>query len=204
MSTPYSRRNQLREFNLALSLHCREMMEKELEHLMCIENVQILRHGRAWSMTRDDDSRHDGDLTEHNDELVMRSQDVESGDVASFAASIFEVIESMSGSLARQTYSAVSEAASDVGNVTSIKEAGSVTNGILDMLTKVKFAVDESGVVTRPTLHIHPSDYPAIEAAAQEGGIELERRVIQITNIKFWEAMQDEFARLSRFGGAPS
>jgi hypothetical protein len=196
---PFPYTPELKRFEQAFSESLRAHLDMKRAEFMPPENVQVYRHGTSW---RSDSSSHPDEISElqsHEHGLTIRWQDIIADDLSVMKRIFVDLGERMHGTIVREMYAKVSEAAESVGNTLSLKDVGSHAKAFLEMLRKIEFGVDREGKPSLPQFHASSEMIDAFLADLQSQGPDFEEQVRDIMKNKIAAAQERERVRRSKF-----
>lgn len=187
------------EFQRGANKFIAQQVKQSLDHMVAPENRMRLHHGRSWGETIAEVSEASGSLKEKSAETTIKFDSLLHNDLKVLVEFLDHISQAMSTALVRDMYATVSEAAEDVGNVVSQREAGSFAKAFLEMLKKIEFGVDAQGQVTLPSMHVPPEAGQRMLDELHAQGPEFQAEVQRIKREKSEAALKRERERLARY-----
>lgn len=185
------------EFAAEMNSFIQERVHSALEHLVSDENKLWLKHGRTWGQSVSDEPK--GELTQTSAAGEVPFAAIRANEVSVFANQAEQMARAMSDQIARHIYETVSAGAESVGNVVSVKEAGSSAAAFLSMLERTEFSVGRDGKVQFPSLHLGPDQFKKWKAELDAQGPEFKAKVDRLTAEKIQAALEREQVRLGKY-----
>jgi len=156
---PFPEFRAARAFNERFTALVGELLRQMVASQIPPENTHTFYHGREWTQHRSDGTEITGGVEAHVAELELRYNTVVEGRLEAIAAQARSMIEQMQSHFMRTLYETVGEGVEQVGNV--VDAAGKpMPEAFLEALRKIEFGVNRKGEVTRPSMHIHPDNFP--------------------------------------------
>ncbi|HEU0099024.1 MAG TPA: hypothetical protein VFQ67_09640 [Allosphingosinicella sp.] len=175
-----------------------QLNERTRETLVSRQNVMRMNHGRNWVHAARD-PEPDTSMHSITAEWLIPFREIADNDLSLIGRSILPMSEEMSRQFAQNMYRVVGEAAEQVGNVVSAENAGSVSQSLIEMMSKIELGVDRDGNVSMPQIHAgteaHAKLVAELENMAPEVAAELERLRLEKTR----EALDREAERRAKF-----
>lgn len=162
------------------------------------KNVLYFNHGADWVHSA---SKTEPDISMHriSAEWTIPFERIAENDLNLIAQTILPINEEMERQFAHNMYGAISAAAEKVGNVVSAKEAGSLSQSMLEMFRKIEFGVDRDGNVSMPQIHVSPDMHKRIVDEMQNVPVELTAEIERIKGEKIRLALDREALRKAKF-----
>jgi hypothetical protein len=175
-----------------------QLNERGRETLVSRQNVMRMNHGRKWVHSARD-PEPDTSMHSISAEWLIPFREIADNDLGLIGRSILPMSEEMSRQFAQNMYRTIGEAAERVGNVVSEENAGSVSQSLIEMMSKIEFGVDRDGNVSMPQIHAGENAHAKIVAElgnmTPEVAAELERLRLEKTR----EALDREAERRAKF-----
>jgi hypothetical protein len=172
--------------------------DRAREILVSRQNVMRMNHGKAWVHSARD-PEPDTSMHSISAKWVIPYKEIADNDLGLIARSILPMSEEMSRQFAKNMYDMIGAAAERVGNVVSTENAGSVSQSLIEMMSKIELGVDRDGNVSMPQIHAgaeaHAKLIAELENMSPEVAAELERLRLE----KSQEALDRETERRAKF-----
>ena len=133
-------------FELSLMKLVSKMQEQSRETFVSEHNVLRMNHGGSWVHAA---RQPEPDTTLHtlSAEWVIPFKDVAENDLGLIARTILPMNEELEKQFAQNMYGVVGAAAESVGNVVDAQAAGSFSQSMIEMFSKIELGVDRDGNV---------------------------------------------------------
>jgi hypothetical protein len=191
--------HQSAEFQAALSKFLAKHVENSLSDMVAPENKLRLHHGRSWGGGGQDTGSSEGTFKMTSAETMVPFESVLRNDMTALPHYIATLAETIVGEMKRNVYATVSAASERVGNVVSVKDAGSPAQAFLQMLQTIEFGVNSKGEVSLPAMHLSPEMHKKMLDDLSAQGPEFQAEVERIKKEKTAEALRREQERLDKY-----
>lgn len=175
-----------------------QLNERTREALISRQNVMRMNHGRNWVHSARD-PEPDTSMQSITAEWLIPFREIADNDLSLIGGSIRQMSEEMSRQFAQNMYRMLGEVCERVGNVVSAENAGSVSQSLIEMMSKIEFGVDRDGNVSMPQIHAGEEAHAKLVAElgnmTPEVAAELERLRLEKTR----EALEREAERRAKF-----
>jgi hypothetical protein len=175
-----------------------ELNERTREALVSRRNVLRLNHGRYWVHSARDPET-DTCMQSISAEWLIPFREIADNDLDLIRRAILPVSEEMSRQFAQSMYSMVGAAAERVGNVVDVKKEGSVSQSLIDMMSKIEFGVDRDGNVSMPQIHAGPEAAEKFAVELENMAPEVAARLERLRLEKTQQALDREAERRAKF-----
>lgn len=194
----FERPEEEKTFERSVTKVVAQLNERTRETLVSRRNVMRMNHGRNWVHSARD-PEPDTSMHSISAEWLIPFREIADNDLSLIGRSILPMSEEMSRQFAQNMYQVVGAAAERVGNVVSAENAGSVSQSLIEMMSKIEFGVDRDGNVSMPQIHAgseaHAKLVAEFENMDPEVAAELERLRLEKTR----EALEREAERRAKF-----
>ncbi|WP_133175366.1 hypothetical protein [Sphingomonas oleivorans] len=174
------------------------MQEQSRKMFVSEHNVLRMNHGANWVHAA---REPEPDTTMHtlSAEWLIPFKEIADNDLGLIGRTILPINEEMEKQFAQNMYGVVGAAAEKVGNVVSAQAAGSFSQSILEMFSKIQLGVDRDGNVSMPQIHVGPEMAERIASEMQNVPPEIEAEIEKIKAEKIQAALVREAERKSKF-----
>jgi hypothetical protein len=187
------------EFQTALGNFLASHVENSLSDMVAPENKLRLHHGRSWGGGGEDTGSSEGTFKVTSAETMVPFESVLRNDMTALPHYIEALAETIVGAMKRNIYATVSAASERVGNVVSVRDAGSPAKAFLQMLRAVEFGVNSKGEVSLPAMHLSPEMRKTMLDDLSAQGPQFQAEVERIKKEKTGEALRREQERLDKY-----
>jgi hypothetical protein len=194
----FERPEEEKAFERSVTKLVAQLNERTRAMLVSRQNVMRMNHGRNWVHSARDPEQATSMQT-ISAEWLIPFREIADNDLGLIGRSILAMSEEMSRQFAQNMYGTIGAAAERVGNVVSAENAGSVSQALIEMLSKIELGVDRDGNVSMPQIHAgtdaHAKLVAELENMTPEVAAELERLRLEKTR----EALDREAERRAKF-----
>lgn len=185
-------------FELSVMKLVARLQERSRKMFVSEQNVLRMNHGGSWVHAA---REPEPDTTMHtlSAEWVIPFKDVAENDLALIGRTILPMNEELEKQFAQNMYGVIGAAAESVGNVVDAQAAGSFSQSMIEMFSKIELGVDRDGNVNMPQIHAGSAAYERIVSEAQNMPPEVEAEIEKIKATKVQEALGREAERKSKF-----
>ena len=160
-------------------------------------NVYRIKHGRRWYSLHADNPAEAGEMRTHSSETAISTQRFVDHDLTIIPEVFKKMSDAMHGHFMRTMLQTMEEVTTASGNVVS--GALDLKQGLEEMLTKIKFGVDQYGVPSMPSALVSPALMQKIEVLASEKDEQHSQRIAGITEAKKRAVLAEEARRIARY-----
>lgn len=198
MNNPFLSQKESKEFNKSVNSFISDTCDKKMSLVLSPENKYTVHHGTSFNSIDNTES----ELTKHSVTLEYKFEDVRNYNIEQLYKFIHDLSEEMSSQMTKSIYETLGASCDKIGNTIDATQMSlSNAEAFLEMLKKIEFGVDKHGNVTMPQLHLHPSQSEKFVKDIESQPQEYHRKVEEIKQKKYAQAIQKEKQRLSKFEG---
>lgn len=175
-----------------------QLNERTREVLISRQNVMRMNHGRNWVHSARD-PEPDTSMHSITAEWLIPFREIADNDLSLIGRSIRQMSEEMSRQFAQNMYRMLGEVCERVGNVVSAKNAGSVSQSLIEMMSKIELGVDRDGNVSMPQIHAGEEAHAKLVAELGNMPLEVSAELERLRLEKTREALEREAERRAKF-----
>jgi hypothetical protein len=175
-----------------------QLNDRTREIMVSRQNVMRMNHGRNWVHSARD-PEPDTSMHSISAEWLVPFREIADNDLNLIGRSIHQMSEELSRQFFQNMYRVVGAAAERVGNVVSAENAGSVSQSLIEMMSKIELGVDRDGNVSMPQIHAGTEAHAKLVAELENMAPEVEAELERLRLEKTREALEREAARRAKF-----